>query len=310
METDIRQARKGLIVFLGLVVLGTAPLQGYVIASGLPFEQIMPIVLVIMWVPGIASVITRLVLREGFKDVSFRLGGIEGAKAIGIALLFPVLVGAIAYGIAWATGLATLADTRGGSFAGITDPIASPLLRLAVWIGLLLIPGSLIGLITAAGEELGWRGYMASRLVAARVPYPLVVSGLIWTLWHVGAILSGQYPDMGPDRLLATFGAGMTFVGLSILWGTLRMRTGSFWPGALGHSTWNVIIPMFTMFTVGGSGRWLGETSLLVGAITLGLALPLSRVLQGAGDAYAPVSDHAQVARLGIDASTEQNRGA
>lgn len=236
-----------------------------------------------MWVPAVAAVITRLALREGFRDVSFRLGGRQGLKALGLALVFPVLVGAIAYGIAWATGLATLADARGGLIPALTDPIANPLLRLGVRLVLALIPGAVIGLITAVGEELGWRGDMLSRIVAARVPQPLVVSGLIWTLWHLGAILSGQYPDMGPNRLLSALGAGVTFVGRSILWGNLRLTTGSFWPAAIGHSAWNMVIPLFTAFTVGGVGRWLGETSLLVAAITLGLALLLSRVWLGAG---------------------------
>jgi uncharacterized protein len=284
METDTRQARRGLIVFLGLVVLGTAPFQVYIISSGLPYEQISWLPPIIMWVPGIAALITRLALREGFKDVSFRLGGMDGLKAIGVALLFPVLVCGIAYGIAWATGLATLADARGGIFAGITDPITNPLLRLVARQGLALIPASLIGLVTAMGEELGWRGYMLSRLVAAKVPLPLVVSGLIWTLWHIAVILSGQYPDMGPNRLISAFNVGVTFVSISILWGTLRLKTGSFWPAALGHSSWNNATALFTSFSLGGAGLWLSESGFLVAAVTLALSLLLSRAWQAAGD--------------------------
>ena len=62
-------------------------------------------VLALMWTPAAASVVARLWLNEGFGDVSFRLGGRRGWKAIGVALVFPIILGLVAYGIAWATGL-------------------------------------------------------------------------------------------------------------------------------------------------------------------------------------------------------------
>ena len=45
----------------------------------------------------------------------------------------------------------------------------------------------------AVTEEVGLRGYMLTRLFAARVPQPLFVSGVIWSLWHFPLILSGVY---------------------------------------------------------------------------------------------------------------------
>ena len=46
---------------------------------------------------------------------------------------------------------------------------------------------------TAAGEEIGWRGYMLTRLIDAGVPKPVLLSGVIWGLWHVPLILGGVY---------------------------------------------------------------------------------------------------------------------
>ena len=51
-------------------------------------------------------------LREGFADVSFRLGRTRGAKAIGVAMIFPVALGLIAYGAAWASGLVQFHRSR------------------------------------------------------------------------------------------------------------------------------------------------------------------------------------------------------
>ena len=42
-----------------------------------------------------------------------------------------------------------------------------------------------------AGEEIGWHGYMLTRLVDAGMAKPILTSGLIWGLWHVPLILGG-----------------------------------------------------------------------------------------------------------------------
>ena len=59
-----------------------------------------------MYVPAIASIGARLVLQEGFGDVSFRLGGQEGRSSLLLALLYPVVVGFLAYRVSWAAGFA------------------------------------------------------------------------------------------------------------------------------------------------------------------------------------------------------------
>ena len=69
------RARISLVMFLGLVILGSTPLLWSIIASGLPVEspEMLPRMIALMWVPAVASVLTRLVRREGFRDVSFRI---------------------------------------------------------------------------------------------------------------------------------------------------------------------------------------------------------------------------------------------
>ena len=100
------QARKGLLVFFALAALGSGVFQGLILRSGKPIGESPWLVYGLMWTPGIASIVARLVFREGFRDVSFRIGGAAGWKAIGLAWLLPPIVGFVAYGAAWATGLA------------------------------------------------------------------------------------------------------------------------------------------------------------------------------------------------------------
>ena len=79
-----------------------------------------------MFAPAAASVVARLVLREGFADVSFRFGGRRTWKMILLALAFPIIVGLVAYGVAWATGLARFdPQSEAGLFASFTDEITS-----------------------------------------------------------------------------------------------------------------------------------------------------------------------------------------
>jgi hypothetical protein len=70
-----RTARRGLAIYFAVVVVLSGGLEAYMIfinpdSFGTLFWQ-----LALMWSPALASVIARLVLREGFSDVSFRFGG-------------------------------------------------------------------------------------------------------------------------------------------------------------------------------------------------------------------------------------------
>ena len=261
-ETAVR-ARISLAMFLSLVILGSTPLLWSIIASGLPVEspEMLPRMIALMWVPAVASVVTRLVRREGFRDVSFRIGGWKGVRAVGLAVIFPGLVGLIAYGVAWGTGLAEFTPPAGGWFPGI----GSPILRFAAVALVSMLVGSLVGVITAAGEEIGWRGFMLTRLVDSGVPYPLLVSGVVWSLWHVPAIFSGQYAA-GPYPWFSALAFVAFGVGISVFWGTLRLQTGSVWGAVLGHSSWNALIEgPFTSYTRGTqSALWVGESGIIV----------------------------------------------
>ena len=107
LGADVRsrhKARRGLAIFFAIVVPLSAIFEVLVITTG-DFSWLIPLVLV----PALASVVARLVLREGFSDVSFRLGGRRGWSAIALALVFPIVVGLIAYGIAWVSALARFA---------------------------------------------------------------------------------------------------------------------------------------------------------------------------------------------------------
>ena len=128
---------------------------------------------------------------------------------------------------------------------------------------------------TAAGEEIGWRGYMLTRLIDAGLPKPILISGLIWGFWHVPLILGGVYL-VGPPPLLAAALWMVTATAFSFVFARLRLATGSVWPAITLHSAWNAVIQ--TAFdpasTSAGAELWIGESGILV-ALTMIVAAVL-----------------------------------
>jgi uncharacterized protein len=184
-----RRARRGLAIYLGVVIALSALFDVLIIAYSPSWISAL------MFAPAAASVVARLVFREGFADVSFRFGGRRTWKMILLALAFPIIVGLLAYGVAWASGLARFdRQSEAGPFAGFTGEITSSpamvfVITLILTTFVLVFPSAFF----AAGEEIGWRGYMLTRLIDAGVPRPILVSGLIWGLWHIPIILGGMY---------------------------------------------------------------------------------------------------------------------
>ncbi len=257
-----RQARRGLLVFFAVVVALSTPIQAVIIAADLEggrngLVAWLVLIAALMFVPTTASVVARLALKEGFSDVSFRFGGRRGRNAILQALIFPMLIGLVAYGIGWSTGL-----------IGFGIP---PLGGWVAAIAVLLV----LNLFLSSGEEIGWRGYMLTRLIDAGVPRPVLASGVIWGLWHVPLFLWGGFVQ-GVPPLLATALLMVMTPALGYVLARLRLETGSVWPAVALHVAWNVTIQAgFQPLAAGASSQvWVGESGVLTA-----LALVLAAVI-------------------------------
>ncbi|MEU6561928.1 CPBP family intramembrane glutamic endopeptidase [Nocardia nova] len=122
----------------------------------------------------------------------------------------------------------------------------------------------------ALGEEIGWRGWLLPRLIAWRgTPAAFVVTGIVWALWHAPLTLLGYgYTDIGAWSALAYIPFCICF-GAFLGW--LRMRSGSVWPSAVGHASWNAVIIVFGALTSRAPGD--RPHSLLTGSGVTGWAL-------------------------------------
>lgn len=261
--TRRQKARQGLAIYFAVLVAGSAFLEWKLLATGEPIQKHVSLVFALMWTPAVASIVARLSLREGIRDVSFRFGGREGGTALLTAWLYPLVVGFIAYGGAWATGLAKFqAPIPAQSHLYLPNPTGNFLLAVAVT----ATAGALFGCVSAAGEEIGWRGYMVTRLIEAGVPAPILVSGLIGGFWHMPLILSGQYAS-GPHPRLSAMLFMVDVVAAAFLAAYLRLRSGSVWPAILFHGAWNAIIQGAFDRATAGQPIAVGESGYLTAIV-------------------------------------------
>jgi membrane protease YdiL (CAAX protease family) len=108
-----------------------------------------------------------------------------------------------------------------------------------------------INLIPALGEELGWRGWLLPKLLPLGAVPAILISGVIWGLWHAPLILLGyNYPDApGWLGLLAMVGMCTVF---GAIFGWLRIRSESVWPAALAHAAFNGAAGSYLLFAMAG----------------------------------------------------------
>ncbi len=110
--------------------------------------------------------------------------------------------------------------------------------------GLYRIPINLFaGLFIFIGEEFGWRSYLLEKLRPLGRWRALLLSGLIWSLWHLPALSivnpSSPYADQTSFAgILLTL---LIFVLMGFIFGWLYLESKSVWPCVLMHSYNNLI---------------------------------------------------------------------
>jgi membrane protease YdiL (CAAX protease family) len=136
----------------------------------------------------------------------------------------------------------------------------------------------ILNIILVSGEEIGWRGYMLTRLIDAGVPRPMLTSGLIWGLWHVPLVVWAGFGD-GPSPLLSVMLLLVTTTAFSYMLARMRLETGSVWPAILLHVTWNTAIQAGFDVAMAGAQEalWVGENGLLTALVLVVAAAIYSR---------------------------------
>lgn len=108
------------------------------------------------------------------------------------------------------------------------------------------------------GEELGWRGFLLPKLLPLGQWKAILISNIIWGLWHAPVIVQGLnypgYPIAG-IFLMVVF---TILLGTILSW--LYLNTKSPWAPALAHGSLNAIASLPVLFLVPGFDMALGGT--------------------------------------------------
>ena len=232
-----------------------------------------------MWMPGLGAILATK--REGEKVITGLGLNALGEKKIYLwAWLVPIICSIAAGLIAWLLGWGDLDISLNSIKDSFESMPEAPKINLSVLI-VLQIAASLtlapiVNTIFALGEELGWRGFLLPKLLPLGQVPAMLVSGVIWGIWHAPAILQGHnYPDH------PILGVGMmiiftTLLGIFFSW--LYLKTRSPWAPALGHGTVNAVASLPLIFLTGTSLSLGGALTSVSGWIALAI---LAGVLAG-----------------------------
>lgn len=191
-------------------------------------------VLGLMWCPGAAALIVRLVSQRNLRGTGWKIGA---ARWLAVSYLIPPALGAVVYGIVWMTGIGsfTAAGLNIGKDAGAHISLPLTLVVLAT-------AGLLQGVVFTLGEEIGWRGFLVPEL--ARVSSftgTALISGAAWSVYHYPLILFADYNSPAP-KWFALIVFTWMIVASAVVSAWLRLKSGSLWPAVILHASHNLFI--------------------------------------------------------------------
>lgn len=225
--------------------------------------------------PSIPRLLGLTPMRPASRTVWMTIGAAAGFALLPLAAMF----------VGWAFGWLRL-DVAGLSglreWIELTDmPTGGMSVEALALVQLAWLPVAIvISSLAAFGEELGWRGWLVPNLRPLGTWPTLIISSVVWGLWHAPVILLGY--NYGRTDVLG-LGAMVVFcvlVGIVIGW--TRPRSASVWPAVLAHGSINAATNTFAILLAAGQTQeivwgtilgwpgWMLLTAVIVVLIALG----------------------------------------
>lgn len=243
------QTRTRVATYLALTLLFSSVFYTLILRAGSMGSGGGLYVMGLMWCPALAALVTCLWRGKPLRELGWGWGGIRWQ---GWSYLLPFGYGLLAYGIIWAAGWGGFPNReflgrviqRMGWASWSTPAI------LAGYVGLMGTVGFLNSLLSAVGEEIGWRGFLIPELMPSLgFTRTVLVTAAIWASWHFPLLIGSDYNNGTPVWFgLTCFVVLVVGVSFPLAW--LRMRSGSLWTGAVLHASHNLFIQsVFTPLT-------------------------------------------------------------
>jgi membrane protease YdiL (CAAX protease family) len=265
----LRTNIKGVFAFLAIAFSVAWLLWEIPLLLGVPVNSLLFSFLVVpgAFSPALAAyVVRKWVTKEGFADAGLTLSPFKWPY-YALAWLIPISV--LVFGILVAPWL------------GHGEPA---LMGRGIPLPILIGPISLYAMLATPilwGEEFGWRSYLQIRLVADRPLVAAILTGLIWGVWHFPLLAAGSELPDHPYLIFAIF--PLATILYSIIFGWLRIRSGSIWVSSFAHSAVNNLGSSVLVSTFPHSSDKLGL--VLLGLVPL---LLISLVIVASGSLKAP----------------------
>jgi membrane protease YdiL (CAAX protease family) len=205
------------------------------------YENPMPtlIGLLTMLGPATANFITRAITHEGMEHSKLKFN-IKGNVRYYVMAFVVTIVSGIVAGVCCALIFAHRIELQ----ASIGETILYTL-----WFTAVAVSGG----IMYFGEEFGWRGYMFPKLKELMgTGRALVVSGIIWGLWHTPMLIDGH--NFGKDAPLYPISNILLmcvfcyFAGAFLTY--LTEKTNSIYPATIAHALINNVSGILVGFMV------------------------------------------------------------
>ncbi len=265
---------KRILIFLGFA-FGIAWLAALIIhltgglvnnPLALPLETIA-----VMGAPAAANLLTRLLTREGWKDLYLRPRLRQAWRYWALLWIAPALLtiaGAAIYFLVFPEhfdpSLQRMRQLTAASLHAAGN--ISPWLLLGAGTLQAIVLSPLLNGLFTLGEEFGWRAYLQPRLMPLGGRVTMVIMGITWGVWHWPLIAMGH--NYGLNYTGAPWLGMLVMLWFTLAAGTLlgwaTLRSGSVWPAVVGHAAVNGIAGLSALATA-------GQPSPLVGPLPVGL---------------------------------------
>jgi len=218
-----------------------------------------------MWGPAIANILTRSITKEGWNDMLLKLDFRASwryilAAWVGTPIL--VMLGSALFFVLFPsyfdTGLYYLSSQLSAYLEDSSSSLVYQFILLQIIYAIIASP--ILNLISTFGEEFGWRGYLLPKLQVFGEKKAILLTGVIWGVWHWPVILMGYnygfdytgFPWLGL-LLMVLF---TTVVGIFFAWVTLK--SNSVWAAVIGHGALNGIASIGVLFLTKNPPALLG----------------------------------------------------
>jgi membrane protease YdiL (CAAX protease family) len=246
----MNNTRRKILVFISLVILLCVPI--YIMVIGYKEESALYAIL-LMWTPAFAAFITKLIFDKNLKGLGFKFGKI---RYLSISYVIPIVACLFVYSIVWIIGVGGVDIsklTNGGKLSFVSS----------------FAMGSLISMLLATGEEIGWRGFLVPELLK-KFSYAKtsLIMGIIWNFYHYPLILFSDYNN-GTSKLLSFIFFTIMVIAICFITTWMRQRSKSLWTGVAFHASHNMFVQgIFDQITVD-----YGKTKLITTEFGIGLAI-------------------------------------